>query len=333
MLPAHEAADHHEAWAPFATHLLSSVTAMSKHLVAIAALGLFTSAALRAAPESNQLDADSIGAAVGVKATRAPDGVVRVAWARTDVPVTVDGMPLKPFAGLGSWAAFTAAPHGAMVMGDTVVFQDEVSPAMDAAFDHGLEVTGLHNHFFHEEPRVFFMHIGGSGEPEKLAAGVKAVWDAIKKVRAGSPKPATRFAGDAPAEGKIDQAVVEKAIGHKAEAQAGVVKVTVGREGMMHGVKVAGSMGLTTWAAFSGSDELAAVDGDFIMTAAEVQPVLRALRKNGLHVVALHNHMVGEQPAFYFTHFWGKGKAADLAGSIRAALDVQAKAGAQPHRP
>jgi len=204
---------------------------------------------------------------------------------------------------------------------------------MDAAFDHGLEVTGLHNHFFHEEPRVFFMHVGGTGEPEKLAAGVKAVWDAIKKVRAGNPKPAARFAGDVPAEGKIDQAAVEKAIGHKAEAQAGVVKVTIGREGMMHGTKVTGSMGLTTWAAFSGTDDLAAVDGDFIMVAAEVQPVLRALRKAGVHIVALHNHMVGEQPAFYFTHFWGKGKAADLAGSIRAALDVQAKAGAQPHRP
>ena len=105
------------------------------------------------------------------------------------------------------------------------------------------------------------------------------------------------------------------------------MKVTIGREGTMHGVKVGGSMGLTTWAAFSGSDELAAVDGDFIMTAEEVQPVLRALRKAGIHIVALHNHMVGEQPAFYFTHFWGKGKAADLAGSLRAALDVQDKTG------
>jgi hypothetical protein len=104
------------------------------------------------------------------------------------------------------------------------------------------------------------------------------------------------------------------------------VKVTIGREGTMHGVKVAGSMGLTTWAAFGGSDDLAAVDGDFIMTAAEVQPVLRALRTAGIHVVALHNHMAGEEPAFYFTHFWGKGKAANLAGSLRMALDVQARA-------
>ena len=109
------------------------------------------------------------------------------------------------------------------------------------------------------------------------------------------------------------------------------MKVTIGREGTMHGVKVGGSMGLTTWAAFSGDDELAAVDGDFIMTAAEVQPVLRALRKAGIHVVALHNHMAGEQPAFYFTHFWGKGRPEELAKGLRAALDAQKAAGAGKH--
>src|SRR5438874_9217529 len=200
--------------------------------VALLAAGLAAVAyGLRAAPEAHQLDADAIGAAVGVKATRAPDGVVRVAWARTDVPVAVDGMPLKPFAGLGSWAAFTPAPHGAMVMGDTVVFQDEVSPAMDAAFAAGLEVTALHNHFFYDEPKVYFMHVGGMGEPEKLAAGVKAVWDAIKKVRAENPKPPARFAGDIPQAGQIDAAAIEKALGQKSESQDGVVKVTIKREG------------------------------------------------------------------------------------------------------
>src|SRR5262249_27534586 len=115
------------------------------------------------------LDAGAIGKAAGTKATATPDGVVRLAWARTDVAVKVDGLPLDPFAGLGSWAAFTPALHGAMVMGDTVVFQDEVSPAMDAAFAGGLEVTALHNHFFFDEPKVYFMHLGGRGEPEKLA--------------------------------------------------------------------------------------------------------------------------------------------------------------------
>jgi hypothetical protein len=272
------------------------------------------------------LDGDKIGAAAGTKATTTPDGVVRIAWARTDVEVKVDGMPLKPFAGLGSWAAFTAAPHGAMVMGDTVVFQDEVTPAMDAAFAGGLEVTGLHNHFFHDEPKVYFMHIGGQGDPEKLAAAVKGVWDAIKKVRTGRAEPATRFGGETPRAGTIDAAAIDKVLGHKSETQQGVVKVTIGREGTMHKVKVSGSMGLTTWAAFSGSDELAAVDGDFIMTAQEVQPVLRALRKSGIHVVALHNHMVGEQPAFYFTHFWGKGSTQELARGLKSALDAQKEA-------
>jgi hypothetical protein len=277
-------------------------------------------------PKRPALDAETIGKVAGTKATTTPDGVVRLAWARTDVEVMVDGMPLKPFAGLGSWAAFTSTPHGAMVMGDTVVFQDEVTPAMEAAFAGGLEVTGLHNHFFYDEPKVYFMHIGGHGEPEKLAAAVKGVWDAIKKVRADHPKPAARFAGDVPRAGTIKAEALEKIVGQKSDTQAGVVKITIGREGTMHGTKVGGSMGLTTWAAFSGSDELAAVDGDFIMAAAEVQPVLHELRKSGIHIVALHNHMVGEQPAFYFTHFWGKGKAEDLARGVKAALDAQAKA-------
>jgi hypothetical protein len=237
----------------------------------------------------------------------------------------VDFMPLKPFAGLGSWAAFTPAPHGAMVMGDTVVFQDEVDAAMDAAFANGLEVTGLHNHFFYDEPKVYFMHIGGMGESEKLASAVKSVWDAIKKVRADHGAPALHFPGDAPKEGKIDAEAIEKILGQKSETQQGVVKVTIGRDGTMHGAKVGKSMGLSTWAAFSGDDKLAAVDGDFIMTAQEVQPVLKALRHGGLHVVALHNHMIGEEPAFYFTHFWGKGAAPDLAKAIKASLDAQEK--------
>jgi Domain of Unknown Function (DUF1259) len=259
-----------------------------------------------AQPAGKGLDADAIGTAAGTKATTNPDGVVRLAWARTDVKVEIDGLAFKPAAGLGSWAAFTAMPHGAMVMGDTVVFEDEVTPALDAAF--------------------YFMHLGGRGEPGKLAAGVKGVWDAIKKVRAEHAAPARRFPGKVPAGGTVEASVVEKVLGHKAETQKDVVKVTIGREGKMHGVKVAGSMGLTTWAAFTGSDELAAVDGDFIMAATEVQPVLRALRHGGLHVVALHNHMIGEEPAFYFVHYWGKGPARELAQGLKTALDAQQQA-------
>ena len=267
-----------------------------------AVLGIFVvgGGLLAFAQDDRKLDADKIAAAAGAKATTVDDGVVRIAWPRSDVQVKVDGMTLKPFAGLGSWVAFKAAPHGAMVMGDTVVFEDEVTPAMDAAFANGLAGTGLHNHFLFDEPKVFFMHVGGRGEPEKLASGIKAVWDAIKTVRAVHATPQRRFAGGTPEAEKIDAQAIEKAIGHKPQVQDGVAKVTIGRKGTMHGVEVGGSMGLTTWAAFSGSDDLAAVDGDFIMTAAEVQPVLRALRKAGLHVVALHNHMVGEQPPWSF---------------------------------
>jgi hypothetical protein len=300
------------------TRLKKSVP--SAGMIGLLVAGLAFSAA---SPPEEPLDADRIAAASGAKTTRTADGVVRIGWPRNDVKVHVDGVPLQPFAGLGSWAAFTAAPHGAMVMGDTVVFQDEVTPAIDAAFAHGLEITGLHNHFFYDEPKVYFMHIGGRGEPEKLAAGVKAVWDAIKKVRAADAIPGSAFEGLGPESGQLAPAMIEEILDHKAESQGGVAKVTIGRDGMMHGVKVSGSMGLTTWAAFAGGSKHAVVDGDFIMTAAEVQPVLRALRKADIHIVALHNHMVGEQPAYYFTHYWGKGPALELARGIRSALDAQ----------
>ena len=290
-------------------------------------LALATAGAAAAAGPVHPLDPEKIGQAAGVKATAAPDGVVRIAWARTDVPVRVDGVPLDPFAGLSSWAAFIPEGHGAMVMGDTVVFPDEVSAAMDAAFAAGLEVTALHNHFFYDEPRVYFMHIEGTGAPERLAAGVKDMWDAIQKVRAASPQPATAFGGGTPAPGTISAEPIEQILGQKSQSQGGMVKVTIPREGAMHGVKIGGSMGLTTWAAFIGTDQLAAVDGDFIMTAAQVQPVLRALRRADIQIVALHNHMIGVQPDLYFTHFWGKGTPEALAKGIRAALDEQSKTG------
>jgi hypothetical protein len=279
-------------------------------------------AALAATPE--KLDQKVIADASGTAATTTPDGVVRIGWSRTDVAVTVDGMALPPAAGLGSWAAFAPMASGAMVMGDTVVFEDEVDAAMDAAFAHGLNVSALHNHFFHDTPKVYFMHIGGEGKPDALAAGVKEVWAAIRAVRSAHAQPATGFGGQAPSVGHVDAVAVGKIIGQPATDTQGVAKVTIGRNGTMHGMDVGASMGLTTWAAFSGSDTLAAIDGDFIMTAEESQPVLKALRKGGIHVVALHSHMMGEQPNFYFTHFWGIGKADDLARSFRAALDAQA---------
>jgi hypothetical protein len=276
-----------------------------------------------AAPPAS-VDAKAIGEASGATATPTPDGVVKIGWARTDVTVTVDGVKLPPAAGLGSWAAFAPMATGAMVMGDTVVFEDEVDTAMDAAFAHGLAATALHNHFFHDTPKVYFMHIGGEGQAETLAAGVKAVWGAIRAVRSTHPQPATGFGGATPTPGHVDADAVSRIVGQPATDSQGVAKITIGRTGRMQGMAVGGSMGLTTWAAFSGSDALAAMDGDFIMTAEEVQPVLHALRKAGVHIVALHSHTLGEQPNFYFTHFWSTGKAEDLARAFRAALDAQA---------
>jgi hypothetical protein len=281
---------------------------------------------LGAAASAADLPAEKIGEIIGVKATVTPDGVVRVGWPRNDVRVVIDGLPMRPFGGLGSWAAFQQMEHGAMVMGDTVVFQDEVNPAIDAAFAQGLEVTALHNHFFFDEPKVYFMHIGGAGDAEKLAASVKGVWDAIKKVRAGSSEPATRFDSRTPQPGALNGDALAKLLGAKAESQDGVVKFTIGRDAAMHGMKFSGSMGLTTWAAFTGSDPLAVVDGDIAMTAGEVQPVLRALRKQGIHIVALHNHMVGESPHYFFVHFWGKGEAQTLGRGLEEVLAVQKKA-------
>lgn len=298
----------------------------SSYLDAI--LGLFASIAaflLASSPAcAAPLDAEAIGKAAGSKATITEDGIVRIAWSRTDVPVMIDGMSFPPAAGLGSWAAFAQAHDGSMVMGDTVVFEDEVDAAMDAAFAQGLEVTALHNHFFFDKPKVYFMHIGGMGPAEELAAGVRAVWDAIKGVRAENKEIAKGFAGTPGTSGPLDAQALSRIVGHSAPVSGGVAKITIGREGRMHGVAVGASMGLTTWAAFFGSDANAVMDGDFIMTVDEVQPVLRALRKAGVHIVALHQHMTGEEPTFYFTHFWGKGNAAELARGFKAALDAQA---------
>ena len=288
-------------------------------LFLIAGLALACGSAVAAS-----LDAAAIGKAAGTKATVQNDGVVKIGWSRSDVPVTVDGIRLPPAAGLGSWAAFAPMGNQAMVMGDTVVFQDEVDAAMDATFAHGLHVTGLHNHFFYDQPKVYFMHIEGEDSATALASDVKAVWDAIRAVRAAHPQPAERFGGGTSKPGKLDTDALAKIVGHPAEANNGSPKITIGTTGHMRDATIGASMGLTTWAAFSGSDQFAAMDGDFIMRTDEVQPVLRALRKEGIHIVALHNHMIGTQPDFYFTHFWGKGKAADLARGFRAALDAQA---------
>ena len=304
------------------THRLSPSLAAKLSLLLL----LATTLAARAANPA--LDAKAIGDAAGVKANVEADGTVKINWSRDDVAVKVDGMPFPPAAGLGAWAAFTRmSGDNAMVMGDTVVFQDEVDAAMDAAFSHGLEVTALHNHFFYDEPRVFFMHIGGEGEPVALAKDVKSVWDAIKAVRKAHPTPVEGFPGGTPKMGILDVKALSATLGKPLSDKQGVLKMTVAREGRMHGKAIGGPMGLITWAAFAGSDALASMDGDFIVTADEMQPVMHVLRKAGIHIVAVHNHMAGGEPQFFFLHFWGKGVADDLAKGLRSALDAQAKAG------
>jgi hypothetical protein len=213
------------------------------------------------------------------------------------------------------------------VMGDLVLFQDEVNPVMSAALDAGLSVTALHNHFFYDDPKVFFMHIGGEGSVEKLGAGVKAALDKAKEIRAATPAPAKMFgAGFAPASNSISLAPLEAVFGGKGTAKDGMAKFVFGRTTKMPcGCEVGKEMGVNTWAAFAGTDDNAMVDGDFCVLGTELQDVLKTLRSNGVNIVAIHQHMAMEEPRYLFLHYWGKGKAADLAKAVKAALGTQKK--------
>ena len=271
---------------------------------------------------------DVIDQATGAKGvyTEAED-TYKVTFPRTDVKVTVEGRPMAPFLGFSSWAAFMPSPHGGfIVMGDVVLLEDEVNPAISAALDAGLDVTALHNHFFYESPRVLYMHIGGNGTAERLAPAVKKVLDAVKGIRTATASPATRFAGDTVSEkNAITAAPLDTILGVKGESNNGMYKATIGRSAFMHGAKVGKQMGVNTWAAFAGSDGNALVDGDFAMIKEELQGVLKALRKAGINIVAIHNHMTHEEPQYVFLHFLGKGPAATLAKGLKSALDTQGK--------
>jgi hypothetical protein len=277
--------------------------------------------------QAAKLDTAAIEQATGLKGQLiADENVFKVTKPRTDVKIQVDQWAMPPFMGLGSWAAFTPAHGGGhvMMMGDTVVFEDEVNPAMSAAFEAGLEVTALHNHFFFDDPKVYFMHIGGTGEATKLAAGVKKVYDKIAEIRAANPAPLRAFSGSITSPSSITSAPLEAALGVKGQANQGMFKIVIGRPAAMHGVSIGKEMGINTWAAFGGSDDAAVIDGDFAMLENELQTVLRAMRKEGINIVAIHQHMSHEQPRYLFLHYWGKGKAADLAQSLKRVLDAQA---------
>jgi hypothetical protein len=247
-------------------------------------------------------------------------GVFKVSMPRTDLKVTSSGVHITPPMGLTCWAAFIREGSHTAVMGDIVLTEDQVNPVMSAALDHGLEVTALHNHFFWDSPKMMFMHIGGMGDEDKLAAGVGAVFATIKETSGGkSPIPKADID---PAKSTLDPKKLDAAFGAygPGEYKDGVYKVIVGRSTKMSGHKMGKAMGVNTWAALAGSDEQAVVDGDFAMLESELQAVLKSLRGSGINVVAIHNHMTGEQPRVLFLHYWGVGKAPDLAAAVAAAL-------------
>ena len=271
---------------------------------------------------SAALDAAKIDQITGLKGKlNEKEGVYKVTFPRNDVKVAVDGWPMPPFMGLGTWAAFIETESGAMVMGDTVLFEDEVNPAMSAALDNGLSVTALHNHFFFDHPKVYFMHLEGQGNADELATGVRKVYDKIKEIRAANPQPKDSFGTvSLPEKNSISAEPLNKVFGMSSEVSNGMVKFSIGHPATMHGVKIDNAMGVNTWMAFAGNDDNAVVDGDFAVTEDELQSALKAMRVGGINIVAIHSHMTHEQPRILFFHYWGRGPAKKLAEAIQGAL-------------
>lgn len=278
---------------------------------------------LAAAP----LDTNQIEEIIGLKGTwNSAEEVFKVSQPRTDLPITVDGWKMPPFMGLTTWAAFMAGKKAeAMVAGDMVLFEDEVNPVMSALFRHGLSVTALHNHFFFDDPKVYFMHIGGEGTVKQLASGVKAALEKQKEIRGQIPRPSRVFGqAFAPSANKIDGARLEEILGAKGQANNGMFKVVIGREAKMPcGCVMTKEMGVNTWASFAGTDDNAVVDGDFAVLEDELQPVLKSLRSSKINIVAIHHHMTHEEPRILFLHYWCKGPAETLAKGVRKALETQ----------
>jgi hypothetical protein len=243
--------------------------------------------------------------------------VLKVNIPRNDVAVTVANVKTPTPFGFGGWIAMTKGSGGMdVMMGDLVLLPDEVNPVMSALLENGLEVTALHNHFFWDEPRMYYMHVHGHGKPADLAKNVKPAIDLIGKGR--SPAPAGTSATTT-----LDTAKIAQIVGTQGEQSGAVYKITIGRDDLKlteMGATINSRMGLNTWAAFVGTNDNAAVAGDVAMVATEVTPVLKALRKNGIDVVAIHHHMVDTRPTVYFLHYWGTGPAETLAAGFKAAV-------------
>jgi uncharacterized protein DUF1259 len=250
------------------------------------------------------------------------DGVLKVNIPRADLTVTIGGRPAPTPFGFGGWVALTRGTDGELMMGDLVLTEDEVNPVMSALLGQGLEVTALHNHFFWEQPRVFYMHVHGMGATADLARKLKPAMDLIDSAvkRAGTKPPA------APPAAALDTAALVQIIGQSGEQTGPVYKITIGRPDIdvrEHGARINARMGLNTWAAFTGSDGDAMVAGDVAMRESELPAVLKALRARGINVVAIHHHMTGTAPMVIFLHYFGTGPAATLAQGVRAAVDAR----------
>jgi hypothetical protein len=246
-----------------------------------------------------------------------PDGALKFAMPRKDLKVSVDGTPIKAGLALGSWAAFSSSGDNAMVMGDLVLVEDEVAPVMAKLQPGGIEITALHNHVLHETPRVMYMHIGGHGNAAKLA---QAIHDALATTGTPAEGPAA-----APQKLDLDTDKIEAALGGKGKDNGGgVYQFSVPRFETIHdhGMGIPASMGLATAINFQPTGNgSAAITGDFVLLGSEVNPVIAALRENGIQVTALHSHMLKEEPRLFFMHFWANADAVKLAHGLRAALD------------
>ena len=281
-------------------------------------------------PAGASLDTAKIDQITGLKGKlNEKEAVYRVSFPRSDVKIAVDGWTMPPFMGLGTWAAFTQGGSSeAMVMGDTVLFQDEVNAALSIALENGLSVTALHNHFFFDHPKVYFMHIEGHGTTEQLATAIRKLYDKVKEIRAADPQPKDSFrAGSLPEKSSISVEPLNAIFGLSGEVNSGMVKFTIGRPSTMHGVKIGKEMGVNTWIAFAGTDDNAVADGDFAITEDELQLALKALRSAGINIVAIHSHMTHDSPRILFFHYWGRGQARELANAIKGALLVTGLSG------
>lgn len=273
---------------------------------------------------AQEVDWKKVDEAIGRSAAVSGD-VHRYGFPRTDLQVTVDGVTIRPAFALGGWLAFKPAHGGTMVMGDLVLLETEIAPVMTKLIANGLEITAVHNHVLRGSPATFYMHVGGNGDPVKLAT-------AIRTALAESKTPLTPPAAAAPPPAiDLDTSQIDQIIGAKGQANGGVYQLGVPRREPIseNGMQIApaGPMGLATAINFqpTGSGK-AAITGDLVLTGDEVNPVIKALRENGIEVTAIHSHMLTEQPRLFFMHFWANDDAIKLAHGLRAALDRTARA-------